>query len=133
MGIVVTIFMLLGLLQLPPLVNLSSNKFTKIRINTIWLGYGLLLLGAWNALWHGLRNLDNFWGLAGLASGLFMMLTAILIWSHSDSLSGTNSIIISLKKIFKPISIFIFLGLLVSFLLYSTTLIRLNLDLPILS
>lgn len=133
MGIVVTIFMLLGLLQLPPLVNLSINKFAKTVKNTTWLGSYLFFLGAWNALWHGLRNLDNFWGLAGLASGFFMMLTAILVWSRSDSQFATNSIIISLKKVVEPISIFIFLGLLASFLLYATTLIRLNLGLPILS
>ena len=53
MGIVVTIFMLLGLLQLPPLANLNINKLAKSAKYINWIGIGLFIAGAWNALWHG--------------------------------------------------------------------------------
>jgi len=131
MGIVVTIFMLLGLLQLPPLANLKKNAFATTGKNVDWIGFGLLIAGAWNALWHGLRHLQSFWGMAGLVSGIFMMLAAILLLSRSDSALSNNAVVISLSKLFKPLSIVIIIGLAASFLLYAVTLIRLNLGLPI--
>lgn len=131
MGIVVTIFMLLGLLQLPPLANGSLNVFARNDKNTHWVGFGVLIAGAWNALWHGLRYLDTFWGVAGLVSGLLMMLAAILVLSRSGSVVSGNRFIKNVGQWLKSISVIIVLGLAASFLLYATTLIRLNLGLSI--
>jgi len=36
----------------------------------------LFAAGAWNAGWHGLRHLNDFWGQMGLASGVVMLIAA---------------------------------------------------------
>ena len=131
MGIVVTVFMLLGLLLLSPLANIGFNRFAKSGNNVTWVGFALLLAGLWNCLWHGLRHLDNFWGLAALISGVLMVFAAVLLLGRVGSAVLENPLVVRLNKLLKPISVVIVIGLAFSFLLYATTLVQLNLGLPI--
>ena len=71
MGIVVTVGMLLGMLEL-------NFRFEAARL---WIAYLLIGLGAWNALWYGLRHVTEFWGIAAMVSGLFMLLAAWQVFS----------------------------------------------------
>ena len=130
MGIVVSLAMLLGLLILLPL----GCVFKKPKF-AIFAGRFLLLAGLWNALWFGLRHLTEFWGVAALISGVAMILAAIqILIEYQDSLLSTGSVGHFLNKINKTITLIkpvIILVLLLSFLLYATTIVRLNLGLPI--
>ncbi len=127
MGIVVTIFMLLGLLVISPWSKLSLGTL-RANIKMInFIAGGLLLTGLWNSLWHGLRYLDHFWGLAALISGFFMVVTAVIIFVDYGKKTGFEKI----YSCIKPLSLFWLIGLLVSFLLYAITLIQLNLGYPI--
>jgi hypothetical protein len=131
MGLVVTVLMLFGLLMASPWDKYSlGTKRQDYKIaNTI--GTGLLLAGAWNSFWHGLRYLDYFWGLAGLVSGVFMMLVAVgILKKYGNNFLALNTIITSINTVIKPFSIVWFVGLLLSFLVYAVTLIQLNLGLP---
>lgn len=128
MGIVVTVLMLLGLMLLRPMANLSFNTFAKSGKNNQWVGWSLIALGAWNSLWHGLRNLDSFWGIAALISGFFMVLAATQILYACDS---AGAVIHRLSKLLKPLTLLITIALAVSFILYAVTLIRMNLGLSI--
>ncbi|MEP6971070.1 MAG: hypothetical protein ABJA49_11540 [Betaproteobacteria bacterium] len=125
MGIVVCIFMLLGLLVLwpwpsVPLKGLHSRPAWIASIAT-----GVLLAGAWNALWHGLRHLDAFWGLAALASGTLMVAAAALVlrrWRRAGA--GIDAVLVTHRN--GPARL-LFAGLLACFVLYAVTLVRLNL------
>ena len=121
MGIVVTLVMLLGLLALfgQKYTSGSKTQFTIIGL--------LALLGAWNAFWHGVQYWPPIWAKAAIISGIFMILTALLLtvkkYSIADSfLQGTAG---------KMTVYFIIVGLLCSFLLYAVTLIQLNMGYPI--
>jgi hypothetical protein len=130
MGIVVTVFMLLGLLMASPWgkCSLGTKRQNYHLANTI--GTGLLLAGAWNTFWHGLRYLDYFWGLAGLVSGVFMMLVAVgILTKYGSNFLALNTITLSVSRAIKPFSMVWLMGLLLSFLLYGVTLIQLNLGL----
>lgn len=129
MGIVVTIFMLAGILMLAPIPLLKPN-FKQQQGN--FIGVALLLSGLWNSLWHGLRYLSDFWGLAALVSGIFMIAVAVIILKNYSVKAWTSSAVFSqIYVIIKPLHWVWWLGLVFSFLLYSVTLIRLNLGLPI--
>jgi len=132
MGIVVTVFMLLGLLLVWPRRPLRLHGLLKKPSVVTAIGTGVLVAGSWNAFWHGLRHLGEFWGVAALVSGLLMMAAAIIALVERvdlDSSVGppTNGGI----KVAKTITLPVIAGLLGSFLLYATTLIRLNLGLSI--
>ena len=132
MGIVVTIFMFLGLLMVSPLTWLSLGAKRQNKAIANFIGFGLLLAGIWNAFWHGLRFLQDFWGLAALASGVFMIVIAIIILNcYASSQVANHPVVTSIYKVIKPLCYVWLVGLLASFLLYSITLIRLNLGLPI--
>lgn len=133
MGIVVAVFMLLGLLMLSPWdkLSLGAKRYKPSTAN--FIGTGLLLTGLWNSLWHGLRYIEYFWGIAGLVSGTFMVLVAIMIIKQfGTNILSTLGIIKTLDGVIRPFKILCLIGLLFSFLLYSITLIQLNLGLPIL-
>jgi len=129
MGIVVTFAMLLALLVLLPQI--------KQRIKPeygVFAGRFLLLAGLWNALWFGLRHLPIFWGQAALVSGLVMVLAAILILKdYKDALLFSQKIASSIYNLLSPLRVVIIFVLLMSFLLYAVTLIRLNLGMSILN
>lgn len=78
MGTIVTACMLLGLLAALP--HTISRQLTAYPTFIRW-PVAILVgsAGAWNTFWHGLRNLDNFWGVMALLSGLLMMLVAFYL------------------------------------------------------
>lgn len=121
MGIVVTIVMLLGLLALYGQKYTSGNR---VQLTIICL---LVLLGAWNAFWHGIQYWPVFWAKAAVISGTFMMLSAslLLVKKYSIALSFLKSVA---GKVLVYLTI---AGLLCSFLLYAVTLIQLNMGYPI--
>lgn len=132
MGIVVTVFMLLGLLTISPLSFVSLGRYQNNTPFICFISLGLLLAGLWNSLWHGLRYLDTFWGLAALVSGFFMVCVAVLIIVELNvaALSSQSIVQIIYRRI-KSIKWVLILGLLASFCLYAITLIQLNLGYPI--
>jgi hypothetical protein len=132
MGIVVTVFMVLGLLHQSPIIFLSLSRLKKKKSLTKFIGIGLLLMGFWNLLWFGLRHLTFFWGQAAAVSGVFMVMTALLILVSPHSPYSSNASLQKIAHLIKPLSLLWLLGLLVSALLYTVTLVRLNLGLSIL-
>ena len=132
MGIVVTIFMFLGLLMVSPLTWLSLGAKRQNKAIANFIGFGLLLAGIWNAFWHGLQHLNGFWGIAALVSGIFMVTVAIIILNrHASTVVTKLAVLTSAYKLINPLSALCILGLFLSFMLYAITLIRLNLGLPI--
>jgi peptidoglycan/LPS O-acetylase OafA/YrhL len=110
MGIVMAICMLAGIVLLSPWrpARMAGGRAAPAIAGLV------LLAGMWNALWHGLRHLDTFWGLVALATGLLMMATGLLVLRAQRAAPG-------------PLRIVLLLGLLAGFLLYSVTLVQLNL------
>ncbi len=130
MGVVVTIVMLLGLMAMLS-SRVTALAWMQRKPNTRIIILLLIVLGIWNSLWHGLRHLDSFWGIAGLISGIFMLLTALLLSADKNGIQ--QSIVYPAYKAIQPISWLIVFGLLACFLLYAITLIQLNLGYPIIS
>lgn len=125
MGIVMAVFMLLGLLLVSPWEWLSLRNRPAVVGAA---GTGLLIAGMWNALWHGLRHLDDLWGLAALVSGILMIAAAIIALAERGRAgSASSGLARAAFKIVKPLSLPIAVGLIACFLLYSITLVRLNL------
>jgi hypothetical protein len=128
MGIVVAVFMLLGLLLVSPSV---PNRLRVLRDNSALmgaLGAGLFAAGLWNALWYGLRHLGDFWGLAALVSGILMVGTAIVALEERSQFGASRiGWLRHSYRAIRPLSLPISVGLLACFLLYSITLVRLNL------
>lgn len=126
MGIVIAVVMLLGALALSPLPGLGWGLVAQRAGLTRALALALLAAGAWNALWHGLRHLQQFWGLAALVSGVLMSFAALLVWRRAApgarprraaSITSSGALVC--------------LGLWACFAVYATALIRLNLGYPI--
>ncbi len=132
MGIVMTVFMLLGIVLLSPWLPAGMEQWRATGVRTQPLAMLLLLAGAWNTFWHGLRNLDNFWGIAAVVSGLLMMAAAaLLLAAGRASVTDTNAPSPAMAPPRDRWRISVLAGLVACFLLYAMTLIRLNLDLPI--
>jgi len=113
MGTIVTVCMLIGLLFSVPYA--LNGRLKRLPDIVAWLvGALVFVAGGWNTFWHGLRNLNNFWGIAALISGVFMMLTAIYIMQ-----------IRSLPKGLRRIRLIVLAGLFLCFLLYAITIARL--------
>ncbi len=132
MGIVMTVFMAMAIVMAWPWSPaLVAWRLRHVRLARTAAG-GIMLAGIWNALWHGLRHPDQFWGQAALASGLLMMVAATVLLvraqvrskpspgpqDHGGSAGGAG------------IGLLV-LALLGCFLLYTITLVRLNLGLSI--
>jgi hypothetical protein len=132
MGIVVTVFMLLGLLAACPYpLRVLSFFQGKPQLKQA-IGIGLMLTGLWNSLWFGLRHWSEFWGLAALGSGLCMIVVAcVLLWPVPSALGSQGSAAEQVGRTAKRLAPVALAGLLAAFLLYSISLIRLNLGLPI--
>lgn len=120
MGIVVCLAMAVGLFLL---WKQHKNKVSKSSIEMAMMGF-LLLAGLWNLLWYGLRNYTEFWGMAALVSGVFMLLTALIL--NQQKLLKTMQ-----PSVLKGLKWLTIIGLLASFLLYAITLVQLNLGMPI--
>lgn len=113
MGTIVTVCMLIGLVFAAPYA--VNAKLKSLPSYLAWMvGSVVFAAGAWNTFWHGIRNLTNFWGLAALVSGIFMMCTALYILRYS-----------SLPQWLKSARPVVLICLLISFALYATTIARL--------
>ena len=127
MGIVVTVFMVLILiLSIPnPIEKRLHNHRQKIFIATF-------LMGAWNALWYGAQNTEEFWGLAALLSGSIMMITSLpnlpLEKSPAFIKHTLGWIQSKVKLLPQGFNEFMLLMLLACTCLYTYTLIQLNLS-----
>jgi hypothetical protein len=134
MGIVVSVFMLMGLLLLWPWPSALTKPLHRRPVRVKVIAVGVLLAGAWNALWHGLRHLDAFWGIAALVSGVLMMATAALVlrWNRRDAARiGAISGAVPPTAVADALAWLLFLALFACFLLYAVTLVQLNLGYPI--
>jgi len=127
MGIVVTVFMGMGLLLLIPAVAACLERLAPRRSVENAIVYGLLMAGLWNGLWHGLRHLDDFWGLTALLSGVCMVATALMLRRVPGTARAPGIVPWWRKAVTRVASV----GLFASFLLYAVTLTRLNLGLSI--
>jgi hypothetical protein len=79
-------------------------------------------------LWYGLRHLGDFWGLAALVSGILMVGTAIVAVEERSQFGASRiGWLRHSYRAIRPLSLPIFVGLLACFLIYSITLVRLNL------
>lgn len=121
MGIVVTIVMFLGIIFL---LKPYANKYTSA------VAVLLIVFGGWNALWHGVRHWQEFWGVAALVSGTFMLFAALLLLARSKPALLCHYAVFSDNTVtwFRR---GIVLGLMLHFLLYFITLVQLNLGYPI--
>lgn len=113
MGTIVTVCMLIGLLFAVPYA-LNSKLKPLPRVVALVFGMLVFFAGGWNTFWHGFRNLNNFWGIAALISGVFMMLTAIYIMQLKSLPNGLYRI-----------RLIVLAGLLVCFFVYAVTIARL--------
>ena len=131
MGIVVCVAMLIGLLGFMPMPwrenqeNSVSAQSILARVQSI-APLVLAIMGAWNALWYGLRHLGSFWGNAGLLTGMIMLMAAVLL-----NRANMGSLLSLIYRVLNPLRVPVFIALLASFLLYLVTLIQLNLGYPI--
>ncbi len=132
MGIVVTVFMLLGLLMASPWVPPGLRVLRTSPALVDKLACGLLLAGLWNALWHGLRHLGEFWGQAALVSGFLMVAVALLLLvEHGGDFWRKQAAAGRAHRALKPLAPALVLGLALCFCLYAVALVRLNLGLSI--
>ena len=133
MGIVVCVFMLLGLLMASPWVPPGWRVLRSKPGLVDGLASGLLLAGLWNLLWYGLRHLTDFWGIAAMVSGAFMMGVAILLlFEHGSDAWRSQAMAVRTHSALKPLAAALVVGLALCFVLYAVTLVRLNLGLSIL-
>ena len=122
MGIVVSLAMLLGV------IFLSSKYFYLKRRESLLVRTGLVFLflsGLWNSVWYGMQNVNTFWGMAALVSGVFMLLSAALVYKKGL----TESACCHSKQ--HLIRLLVIVGLALCFALYAVTIIQINLGLPI--
>ena len=131
MGIVVCVAMLIGLFGFMPMpwradqANSVPAQSPLGRLQSV-APLVLATMGAWNALWYGLRHLGSFWGNTGLVTGLIMLMAAVLL-----NKTNTGSLLTLIYRVLQPLRVLVFLALSASFLLYLVTLIQLNLGYPI--
>lgn len=126
MGIVVTVVMLLGLTILRPTPwSDEGEQVMGLRMTRATFVL-LLVLGLWNVFWHGINNMDDFWGWAALGSGIVMLLSARIIFlEHLSLRDGFGPVNTSFRT-----AVVGFLS--VFFLLYAVTIVQINMGLPIL-
>ena len=127
MGIVVTIVMLLGLIALSGIMcTLFNHSLIGLRAE-ICIIFLLVIGGSWNTFWYGIQYWPTFWAKAAVVSGIFMLLSALLLVGRRY-----YSSYLATYPLGGRIATFcIFLGLIGSFLLYGITLVQLNLGYPI--
>ena len=80
----------------------------------------------WNLFWHGLRHPGMFWGIAALVSGPLTDTAAIHLLRRPGATDGADA-----RPGTALSATLLMTGLAACFLLYAVTLVRLNLDLPI--
>ncbi len=79
MGTIVTVCMFIGLIVAAPLPVLNKIPSLLKKVGA----YVVMAVGLWNVLWYGLQNFGEFWGMAALASGVLMIVTAAYILAPS--------------------------------------------------
>jgi hypothetical protein len=132
MGIVVAVFMLVGLLMASPWLPPGTRRLRSSPNMVDWLASGMLLAGLWNALWYGLRHLAEFWGVAALVSGAVMVAVAVLLLlEHSGDAWRRQPVMVRAHALFKPLAVPLVIALGLCFGLYAFALERLNLGLSI--
>lgn len=128
MGIVVAVFMLLGVLLIWPRPRLQLGGLRRKPGMVGALGISLLLAGLWNALWYGLRHLGDFWGLVALLSGVLMIAASLIVLAQRDPVNRAAPATLGrIYKVLKPLSPVLACALAAFFALYAVTLVRLNL------
>ncbi len=119
MGIVVSFTMLLLLSVLRPspwngrVQDQSSTLFFSATI------LAALIFGGWNAF-YGLGHLGEFWGFAALLSGVLILLSGLVLVIERSQ----GALIASLPRIA------LVAALAACFVLYTVTIVQLNLSLP---
>ena len=78
MGTIVTVCMLLTIVFASRFPWLGLNKVSPLWLLRI-IGSIAIAAGLWNALWHGLRHLNQFWGLMALGSGVLLVALGVLL------------------------------------------------------
>jgi hypothetical protein len=132
MGIVVCVFMFLGLLIAAPWAPSPLRAVRKSPRAVDVLACGLLLAGLWNALWYGLRHLSEFWGVAALISGSVMILVAvILLVGKGSEVWRRQSAAVRVYAALKPVAGLLVAALGLCFVVYAVALVRLNLGMSI--
>lgn len=122
MGIVVTIIMLLGLMNLRPTPWSDSNR-EVFAANFVLASMVLLFIGGfWNAVIYGFTHAEEFWGVAAIVSGIVMMAAGMFIGIRQFGPFEFSSGLLWAERL-------TVLLLFLSFLLYSITLIQINLGL----
>jgi len=124
MGIVVSLAMLLGI------IFLLFERFYTCSKPSLLMKVSLLFMlaaGLWNSVWYGLQNLATFWGLAGFVSGIFILMSTLLVYKKGLSESAMPQ---AIQKLLRVTTI---VGLVLCFALYVITIVRINLALPIIS
>ena len=132
MGILVSAFMLIGLLMslpwVPPGFRVLRSRPGAVDV----LASGLFLAELWNALWYGARHLSEFWGLAALISGSVMVALAVLLLvEHGSGAWRRQPFLVRLHTALKPLGASLVAVLALCFAVYAVGLVRLNLGLPI--
>lgn len=118
MGIIITIVLLLALVAvLAKTLRIESSLVSRIAIQRA-IGLISLAAGLWNACWYGVQHLSEFWGMAAFASGVALISAAAFILTPYTV---------------RWLQLLCCVALLVFFLLYAVTIIRLNLGMPVLA
>ena len=78
MGSVVTVCMMLTIVFSSRVPWLGLNKIAPVWLLRV-IGSIAIAAGMWNALWHGLRHLGDFWGHMALGSGVLLMFLGTLL------------------------------------------------------
>ncbi len=130
MGIVVCILLGIALMLLKPLSQLGFNRLSNKPILVKFLALAVFNIGFWNAFVYGMREIDHFWGLAGIGSGVLMILASLVIFFQKKLIdmpvpNGKQAFLIASQWVLS-------ISLLCFFMLYLVTLVRLNLGMPIL-
>jgi len=113
MGTIVTVCMLIGVLFVTPYA-IKSNLKPLPEVAAKLVGGVVFLGGFWNTFWHGIQNLNNFWGVAAFVSGIFLMLAGLYVMQ-----------IRAIQPKLHTFRFLILIGLFGSFLLYAITIARL--------
>ena len=132
MGILVSAFMLIGLLMslpwLPPGLRALRSSPRAVDV----LASGLMLAGLWNSLWCGLRHLSEFWRVAALSSGsVIIAVASLLLVERGSDAWRRQPVAVRLQSALKSLQTSLVISLTCCFVIYAVALVRLNFGLPI--
>jgi len=97
----------------------SSKHKSSIILAVVFV----IAVGLWNAVWYGVQNVPSFWGVSALLSGVFMLFAAQIIYLEMKKSSWVqHALYFDIKLVTSMV-----LGL--YFLLYTVTIVQINLEL----